>query len=446
MRKSLRAHFFYALAIPLAVLWLIASAGIFWVIDHEVSEVFDSSLQETAQRLLPLAVAEIEQHQHSGNAWQIMPGNSDHKEYLVYQVRDAEGKLVLRSHNAPSTPLAPTLTPGFGNDKTARIFTESTQDRRYFIHVAEPEKHREDTLFGILKFLALPLGGVIPVAVLAILWTIRSVQGPIKRYGNAIEEVSGANLQPVDLGGLPTELKAIGASVNHLISRLKAAIQAERTFAENTAHELRTPLAVALAQLQLVDVSALDAINAGRLEKTRSTLQRLEKLVTKLLQLAKAESGIAMNFRPIDLCRLTDLVVAEARSCSSGRTFRLRLPNAPIMANADIDALGIVLLNLLENADQYASAGTPIDIEVAEEKSITIFNECVQLPPSALEKITTRYHRGSTGGSGLGIGLSIVESIVKQSNGALEIRSPIPGKTTGFYVKITLKQAGRTQP
>lgn len=439
MKKSLRRQLFFALAMPLAVLWLIASAGILWVIDHEVTEVFDSSLQETAQRLLPLAVAEIGQHHDPGSAaWHTIPNASGHKEYLVYQIRDANGSVVLRSHNASQEPIAPALTTGFKTSNNVRIYTEATPDKRYFIHVAEPATHRGDTLYGILKFLIIPLAGVIPVAVLAILWAIRSAQGPINRYGNAIGEVTGANLHAIDLAKLPTELQTIGRSVNHLISRLKTAIEAERLFAENTAHELRTPLAVALAQLQLIDIDTLAPGNAERIVKTRSTLLRLEKLVTKLLQLAKAESGVAMNFRQVDLCRITQFITTEAQSSSAGHEFRLRQPDHPVVVNVDIDALGIVLLNLLENANQYATPGTPIDIVVSDDKSIDIYNECAPLAPASLHTIAARYQRGSTSGSGLGIGLAIVESIVRQSNGNLEIHSPIAGTNTGFHVRIML--------
>jgi two-component system, OmpR family, sensor kinase len=437
MKRSLRTHLFFALSIPLTLLWLVASAGVLWVIEHEVSEAFDSSLQETAQRVLPLAVSEIEQHQGAG-ARRLAHTPARHKEFVIYQVRDERGAVVLRSHDAPAAPLAATLASGFSGDGKTRIYTEATEDGRYVIHAAEPGAHRDDALDSVLKFMAIPLAGVIPAALLAILWAIRSAQGPINRYGQAVGEITGANLRAIDLAGLPIELRTIGASVNQLIARLESAIQAERFFAENTAHELRTPLATALAQLQLIDVDAAGAANSVRVAKARATLLGLEKLVTKLLQLAKAEAGIAMNFQTIDLCRLTELIVAEARSASKGRQYRLMRPDHPVPAQADMDALGIVLLNLLENANQYAWPQTPIDIEVCADKSVSVSNECAALAAPTLEKITARYQRGASAGSGLGIGLSIVDSIVRQSNGQLLIHSPIPGRDTGFRVTIRL--------
>jgi two-component system, OmpR family, sensor kinase len=439
MSRSLRTHLFYALVTPLAALWLVASAGILWVIEHEVSEVFDSSLQETAQRLLPLAITEMEQRQKTGAALPYpMPDVRGHQEYLIYQVRDGHGNVALRSHNAPLAPLVPELKIGFSSIGDVRTYTDATDDARYFIHVAEPSAHRRDTLAGILKFLAIPLAAIIPVAILAILWAIRAAQGPINRYGNAVGEVTGANLRPIDLTGLPSELTTIGASVNQLISRLESAIQSERFFAENTAHELRTPLATALAQLQLIDTGMMAPDSAARIGKTRATLLTLEKLVTKLLQLAKAESGIAMNFRKIDLCRITQLIVDDARSASKEHAYRLRLPDQAVVADADVDALGIVLLNLLENATQYANGGTPIEIEVAADRSISIRNECQALDAASLQKITSRYQRATGSGSGLGIGLSIVESIVRQSRGTLAIHSPIPGTASGFQITLRL--------
>ena len=173
-----------------------------------------------------------------------------------------------------------------------------------------------------------------------------------------------------------------------------------------------------------------------RVDKAYETLINMEKLITKLLQLTKAESGMALNFKAINLRSLLTLIVEDHRRKNPNRIYDLQLPESDILIEADIDALAIALSNLLENAHQYATPHSSIDIALSTEKTITIKNDCDTIPQEQLEKITQRYHRIKQNGSGLGIGLSIVQSIVHQTNGQLYFRSPIPGKSCGLSIEI----------
>ena len=104
----------------LLVLWIAMVVSVAWVIQHETDEIFDASLQETAQRLLPLAVMQLQpRHQDEDDGEHTLALDEDalepaqHEEYMVYQVFHASGRMLLRSHAAPTRPLAPALKPGF---------------------------------------------------------------------------------------------------------------------------------------------------------------------------------------------------------------------------------------------------------------------------------------------------------------------------------------------
>ena len=81
----------------------------------------------------------------------------DHEEYLIYQVRDAKGRVLLRSHDAPAEPFAAPLEPGMTNVDGMRVLTESTRDRRLFVQVAERDEHRYEAARGTLLLLLLLL-------------------------------------------------------------------------------------------------------------------------------------------------------------------------------------------------------------------------------------------------------------------------------------------------
>lgn len=437
MKNSLKTRLFVLITIPIICLWLIATAGALWVINHEIEEVFDSSLQETAQRLLPLSIREIEKNCNAEfNKTIYISDVKEHKEYLTYQVTDRNGKVLLKSHDAPEKPINEKNILGLSTNKNSRIYAETSPDSKYTIHIAEPGTHRIDTILSVVKYLLIPLLGILPAAIFAIIWGIGRSQKPLLKYSSDIQKLSGNNLHELDINDIPIELKPIATAVNLLILRLKSAINSERQFTENTAHELRTPLAIAIAQIQMVKNSPSEHEKVRRITEAELTLFGLEKLVTKLLQLAKSESGLAMNIAEVDLNQFTHFLVEEAKRKYPQRAWELTPSEEKPIVRMDLDAMGIAVTNLLENANQYASIDTPIRVFTTKDKCLIIQNDCEVIPDHDLTHITQRYQRYSKSGSGLGIGLSIVKSIVEQSSAQLEIKSPIPSQNRGIEILI----------
>ena len=157
-----------------------------------------------------------------------------------------------------------------------------------------------------------PLVALAPTVVAAIWISVRLALKPVERLRAELADRGGGNLAPVAGAGLPQEIAPVAVSVNALIARLSDALEAERSFAANSAHELRTPIAAALAQAQRLLAESPTEESRQRAAAIASALRRLARLSEKLLQLAKAEGGglIAETARP--LAPVLRLVAQEA--------------------------------------------------------------------------------------------------------------------------------------
>ena len=120
------------------MLWLTAATILFWIVAagigamimrEEFDEVFDSALQETARRLMPLVVYDLFQHESPTSPWRVDRGSSEDEEHITYQVRDRDGNVLLRSHDARRDPFDAPLRRGFSDTSTHRIIHRRSGER-----------------------------------------------------------------------------------------------------------------------------------------------------------------------------------------------------------------------------------------------------------------------------------------------------------------------------
>lgn len=449
--RSIVRQWLSATLMTLLLVWLAVVLSVAWVIRHETDEIFDAGLQETAQRLLPLAVMQLRTphvkasaHDQTHDKRQDTDDDpllesdegalepAQHDEYLVYQVFHANGRMLLRSHAAPVSPLTQRLLPGFHNTAVHRIYVEKSRNGEFMIALAEKATHRRSTLNSTLKFLLMPLLALLPLTALGMLLIVRRASLPLQQLGDAMAQRSSTDLHPVPADSLPIELQPLADNLNQLMQRLTAALEAERHFTANSAHELRTPLAAAMAQLDVLDHSGLNEVQTQRVDTVRQLLQRLQVLSEKLLQLARAESGMAWKMAEVDLAQLLKLLCHD-RQWQTDHRLNLVLPATVTIVRGDVDALGIVLGNLLENAIRYASPDSSIQIELQTHPvRIRIVNDCEPLHSSELERLHERFYRAKPDSRGTGLGLSIVRALLAPSAIVLELHSPARGHPRGF--------------
>jgi two-component system OmpR family sensor kinase len=440
--RSLAGRLVLSLSMLLAVFWTIAVGLSIHVMRAEFDEVFDSALQETTERLAPLVIDDFFRRDTGTGPNQVAalnPGATD--EYLTYQVRDASGRVLLHSHNVGAEPYAAPLSPGFWSGDDRRIFTIATVSDTLFVQVADSLAHRREATLESALTLLLPILLLLPLGMFAIRWVVVRATRPVNELRDAISRRDGNNLEPIALHGLPTEIATIPGSVNTLLGRLKLALQAERELAANSAHELRTPLAGALAQMELLADQLTEPDDRSRSHRVLEALRRLSLMLEKLLQLSRAEAGVGLSSTPVDLLALVKLLVETFQRSHQTATIGLRPePGLSALVRAlDPDAFAIAFNNLLENAARYGDAEQPITIAISADGRITVTNAVsVPLDPD-LDVYRARFRRGDTSKPGSGLGLAIVDKLVAQMGGSMTLRTVVlPKGRTGFECELSL--------
>jgi signal transduction histidine kinase len=228
---------------------------------------------------------------------------------------------------------------------------------------------------------------------------------------------------------------------------LREADRRKDTFLATLAHELRNPLVpirYALEIMRLVG-NRPDAVEDARAMIERQVKQMVH-LIDDLLDISRISRGqIQLRRQPVALSEVVDSAVEASRPLidAAGHTLRVRLPDEPITLDADPTRLSQVLLNLLNNAAKYTETGGRIDLvatHAGDQVEIRVRDTGIGIPPELFGSIFEIFTQGprpeSASPGGLGIGLSLVKSLVELHGGRVEVRSEGVGMGSEFIVRL----------
>lgn len=443
--RSLRRRLLLLLGALLSVLWIGAASVTAIQAGHAMEEVFDSALQETAQRILPLAVADVLGREEEG-VTQRLSEIREHDEFLTYAVRDGQGRILLLSHHADEAIFPRWSGTGFSQSATHRFYSEEALQGSVRLTVAEPLAHRTSVAREIQMGLGLPLLIFLPIALVAIALVVRASLQPLHRFQERLAVRGARDLSRVPVDELPAELATVADTLNSLLGRLAAAFEAERSFAANAAHELRTPLAGAIAQAQRLQAETADPKARVRAADIEATLKRLTRFSERLMQLARAEGGRLRLDNASDLRPVARILTDELSRVMGAPRIELLLPAGPVMSDLDPDVFAILYRNLVENALRHGTEGTSIHVSLAHDGVLTVANEGPIVPPEILSRLVDRFERAGTRTDGTGLGLAIVHAIAQRVGSSLVLRSPRAGQASGFEATLTLPLADDGAP
>ena len=426
---SLRLRLILFLGSTFIILWSGAAAWMLYDLRAEMMRSLDQRLVASAQMVSGLLV-QLPQPSQSAAAERITAQRLGIPDGLMCQVSSLRGEILARSHPELAEPLDAQQT-GFRDQRVDGVSWRSYTVEQDGIRITTADRldERQALQTSVLLAAALPVGVALLGTLLLLWFGVRKGLEPLRRMVDALLNRGPDSLQPLQLANLPSELRPLQDSQNQLLDRIAHALERERHFTGDAAHELRSPLAALKVHLQVAGMTS-GAESANALAQAEKGADRLQSTLEQLLLLARVESRQSFE----EGTQATALEVARlAIQDTVGAAEGVELHTAPNLSDRYLEvppALATAALrNLLDNALRHTAAGTWVQLELSSAGDRACFkvrDHGPGLDNDSLALLTRRFWRQGTGG-GSGLGLAIVDAIVQHCNGQLRFSTDSHG-------------------
>jgi two-component system sensor histidine kinase BaeS len=437
--------------VAVAAVAIAAFAGvILWSAHGEVNDLVRRQQQATTRNTVG-ALADAYREAGSWAAADLRPARAVAVSGgALLEVRDESGTLVLEAGRGlgkgPPSGLSPSPQLGstFGAARVVPIVvageavgTASIRFPRGTLPPAERQLRN-----ALTRTTAIGVAIAVAVALLVGLVVTHAITRPLRRLTDAVhrlgrgERSARANLEA------PGELGELAAAVDAMASNLEREDELRKALTADVAHELRTPVTILTAHCEALLDGVTDA-TPEHIGSLYEEVQRLGRLIEDLEALASAEAaGLRLEKRPVQL----DAVVRSTAEFLAPRfetaevSVDLQTGTTGLVVSGDERRLGQVVRNLLTNALAFTDAGGHVDVEVAAHDGIVrlaVSDTGVGIPRDELPHVFERFWRGrgARASSGSGIGLAVVDELVRAHGGTVTAESR-PGHGARFTVEL----------
>ncbi len=465
---SLTARVSAFLLVALAVVLAGFSVGLYLLARTYLYRQLDERLEAALDTLAAAAEIQDGHVEWEPDQRQLPVGRDPAEGQVRWVVRDGRGRTLDRSPNLAGADL-PGDRPGYAVDAEGRrwrVLRRTVRPGGVSRTAAEaPARHDQlvltvgATAGGLersLSSLALALGGLsaglLLLAALLARRLCRRVLRPLTDMTGAVRTMS-----PDDLGarlpgpGTGDELEQLGRAFNELLARVEEAFERQRRFTGDASHQLRTPLAVLLGQLELALRRERPAAEYREaLAAAREQAERLRRIVEALLFLARAD-------REARLPDLEDVQpgvwLTEQLRHWDGHPRRadlhVELPaGQPCRVRVHASLLGQLLDNLLDNACKYSAPGSPVTVRLGAADgaaTLAVEDAGTGIDPEDLPHLFEPFYRSARarreGRTGVGLGLAVARRIAEALGGTLVAES-VPGQGARFLLRLPACESG----
>ena len=427
--SSIRRKLLVGLLAAVAAAGALVAFGVYRSAYDQANELFDYQLQQ-------MGIALRDRIFEGGGA-------IDRDDFLI-QVWRADGSVAFVSSARVVPPVrAPVGLSTVSSDSGDwRVYRIDAQNQ--VVQVAQPMRlRRERAAEGALRALV-PLIVALPLLAVLIWVVVGRGLAPLTGLTRSLGARGPNALGPLPEAPLPEEVRPLVSALNDLLARLGRALDRERAFIADAAHELRTPLAAVSLQLQVLERTPEGSEREQALARLKAGVQRCTRLVQQLLDLARqGEAAAGRPFARVDLFDVAREVAIEQAPLAAARgvDFGLDAVTAPIQG--DPEGLRVALGNLVDNAIRHTPPGGKVVIQVrvdGDAAIVEVLDTGPGIPRAERERVFDRFHRGGGAeGSGSGLGLAIVREIAGRHGATVELADRDGGP--GLCVRMRFSRA-----
>ncbi len=452
--ESLRVHLINWLLTPLFVLWLFSTIAGYVATLNYANKPYDEVLMQRA-----LAVGA--QLRLGGGKERLdidlkLPDGTTPAapDKVFYTVSDSDGKKLAGNANL-GRPVAyrggridPIVSNGERDGEKTRnvslIFFNPDSDTLYQLYMSETIHQRQELIRGILANIVIPQLLLILIAVAAVWFALKQGLAPLERLRRKVKDRKRDDLSRIDSDEAPEEVRPLIDAVNGLLDRLQLAMQAQKRFVADAAHQLRTPIAGLKTQAELALRTDDPEQKQQALEHILTSTRHGMRLVNQLMALARNEPGgqDTENFVPIRLNQLAQECTANWIQMALEKNIDLGFDSSPAAEEVMGDATSLteMLNNLIDNAIRYTPKGGHITVGISTSQQSTVLSVEDNGPgidPQHRERVFERFYRVlGSGQSGSGLGLAIVAEVAKRHQATLRLDAGSSDKGTIISVRF----------
>ncbi|MDU3292250.1 MAG: heavy metal sensor histidine kinase [Pseudomonas aeruginosa] len=441
---SVRRRLLINLLVGFVLCWLSVAALTYHLSLKQVNRLFDDDMVdfgEAALRLLDLATED--QASEDGSITEIIERSREAIQGLPLLRRESalgyalwrDGQPLLSSLNLP--PEITAQGPGFSTVEAQGTHWRVLQLNidGFQIWISENLIYRQHTMNLLLFYSLFPLLLALPLLGGLVWFGVARGLAPLREVQAEVQQRSARHLQPIAVEAVPLEIRGLIDELNLLLERLRTALEAERRLTSDAAHEIRTPIGSLMGHGQVAlrqprsneEYQALIASNQEELE-------RIARMVESILFLARADDvRAAVERSRLDLGEELRRQAEYFEGLAEERGLSLDIQISGQL-RADPQLFRRALSNLLANAIRYASAESLIEVRGLRRSGeflLSVENACDRLPAEPLSRLFDRFYRGDAARSDAqssGLGLAIVQAIMRLHGGRAEASAPAPGR------------------